>query len=363
MSEDVARLQIVYQAIQNGVSVPDAVKQLDAIFPTNRISEGQQAVANKVVGRQIARGITSPAVTQFAGYHASLFQTLTNDVKQLVGKLPEGGSKAEAADRIAALVIGLAVLYPAYDAILKAVTKNPNAVAKRGGIFAVLYNIEQLMKGKENLQAATQATFTPSPVTEAVVETALNRDLFTGDQPIPQGGAVNPLTVGKAFGSELGSNVSLAENASQVASGSKPLNSYLASLVGVSIPKSSPSVSNLDSLIYDQRPTLDTQLKAAVAAGDTAQATQIMGSFNKELLNNIVDALIENKQPSGGLWGDVLRQIKIQNSVTGNTDALKKQILADPQFKAYWLTTPSATVMKTYKGNQGKSGFQKITGQ
>ncbi len=360
MSEDMARLQIVYQGIENGMTTDQAVAQVDKIFPTNRISAGQEKVANKIVGTRIAGAIRNPNVTMFAGYHASLFQTVANDVKQLLGYIPEAGTKKEAADRIAALAIGLLALYPAYDAILKAVTKNPNAVAKRGGIFAVLYNIEQLLKSKENIATFTSGTFTPSPVTEALVETALNRDFFTGNEPIPQGTPVNPLTVAGAFNSELGGASSASQNASQIASGKKALSSYLYSLVGVSIPKSSPSLVTVEDMIYNQRTGLDSQIKAAVAAGDMVTANKIKDTYNKKLLDNLVDALIETKPQSGGLLSSMVRQVKIENEITGDTKALRQQLWTDPKLKADWLQLPSAKVMQTYDANQTKNNIQKL---
>ncbi len=362
MSEDVARLQIIYSSIQNGMTIDDAVRQVDAIFPTNRVSTGQYSIANKVVGSSITRAITNPMVTQFAGYHASLAQTVANDAKKLLGKATPM-DRAQAADRIAGLILGLVVLYPAYDALLKFVTKNPNAVAKRGGVFALLYNVQQLLENKENPATFFGSTFTLAPLTEALLETALNRDFFTGNQIIPQG---TPNYAGQLLGAasnELIGNISIAQNASQISSGAKPFVTVAWSEIGVSIPKSSPSLQNVESLIYDQRTGVDSQIKKAVLQGDMTTAQNLANSFNRELLDNMVQAILEGSPKKGSLMEQIIAQVKQENGKGPNTQQLRTQLWNDPALKSDWLKMPSKTVMSNYGGKQGETSMQAIFGK
>lgn len=366
-SEDVARLQIIYKSIGEGMSVDDAVKQVDDIFPTNRISEGQYNLVQKAIGQAPANFFADPHVTMFSGYHASLFKTLYNDVKDAVtgsgAKESKGGNRAAAADRIAGLLIGILFLYPAYDAILKAATKNPGASAKRGGVFAPIDTAVKAAEGKESFGAAVSSVFTLNPMFEAFFETVGNSDWFTNTQPLPQGTSINPKTVAGAFLKELGGGVQGVTAPSAVASGNKPLASYLWSLAGVTVPKSTPSIVNLNAMIYDERPQLLTQVKTLVDAGDTAGATKIITDFNQRLLKNAMDALIENGygKPKG-LGAQVVSQIAHEAGYTGDVSQLRSQVIADPNMKKYWLALPSDKVMSNFQANKTKTSGQKLFG-
>lgn len=349
-SEDVARLQIIYDEIRNGATPEEAIETVDKVFPTNRISEGQWDAANKMLGTKLSNAIANPNVTMFSGYHASLIETLANDAKDMLGRLYPGGeptdfgTKAGAADRIAMLVVGLTVLYPAYDAILKKVTGNKTAESTRGGVFAVPDNVYRALRGKEGFAQAIAKEATPAPVTQALLETWFNKDFFTGNDVVPKGDPsfINNLkNFATGMGSEVLNKINPLQNAQNVISGQKPLSSFLWSELGVKTPKATPSTANVQSLIYDQRPGLLSQVKALWAQGKYQEAQDIMTHYNSNLMQNAIDALQENGHP-----------IQDENAL--------RAWLRDTGLKAYWLKPPSDEVMQNYQANAKKTPLQKV---
>jgi hypothetical protein len=350
ISEDVARLELTYERIRSNiktgmtkdVATEEAVKNTDKIFPTNRISEGQYNIASKLVGRDVVNAISRPDVTLYAGYHASLLQTLANNAKDLLGKVPLK-DRAAAADRIVGLVIGLTVLYPAYDKLLQFVTGNPKAEAKRGGVFAPIENTIKLAQGKEGVAQYGTSLMTPAPVTEAAAETLFNTDFFSGQKIVPAGDQGLSLLkdyVG-GFGQEVGANVQPFRAGQQIAAGTKNPRDYFLSLIGVNSPKSTPSEVNLSSMLYDERNQRITDMKKAVASGDAKGASDIAAEFNKRLLQNAIDAFKE----SG-------------HNITDET-ALR-QWLITTGLSSRFIHLPTSVQMSNYTQGRSKSTLQKV---
>lgn len=377
-SEDLARQSIAYRSIlkqTNGKGltkdltpedrsaiIKRAVQRVDAVFPTNRISAGQLRALNGILGRRPTQILLNNIVTLFMQYHAGLFQNMFNDVKGATTGMPEGGTRSEALERIAAGIFILAALYPALDGLVKWILRNPTAAVKRGGDFAILNSIEQYLKGKDTFSQALTGTVTLQPLLVAAMETIENRDFFTGNQLAYAGDGSTPLST---FMGELGSNVVVSSNLDAIISGGKSPSTYLLSLIGLSTPKSSPSLINVDSLYYDQYNGDNAAMKKAVASGNVTQAEKIMKTYNDELLSNMVDAVIENQPVKGSPWYNAIQQIKIQDELIGGykSDLAKyiwSQVQKDSKLKAQFLHLPTSTQMKTYAGNQSKSGLQKI---
>ena len=377
MSEDVARMQIAYQTILSetgGKGIPEdmpkadkdaliarAVKKVDAIFPTNRISPGQYEIMN-TLSPSVTKALTHNMITLFMQYHASQISTIYNDAKEGVGGSNDGGGKMAAWGRIAALVFVLSTVYTAYDGFLKWATNNPTAMAKRGGEEAMLYHLQQYLDKKENFNQAMSGSITFQPLLIAALETFENHDFFTGNQLTMPGQPSNPFTT---FMNELGSDVVVSSNIDAIAAGKKPVSTYLLSLVGINTPKSSPSLVNADEMVYNERSSDYSAMKASLAKGDTKGAQSIMNDYNSRLLTNMTDAALEMTPEKGGAWSKVIHQFQLENGLLKGTREkvaawIWNQTKTDSKLRAEFLQMPSDTVMNNYGATEAKTNMEKL---
>lgn len=95
------------------------------------------------------------------------------------------GASAEdrtwALSRIAMLGLLVAVVYPAYQQLVKKLSHDPNARVKRFGLSGTVQNMLDVHSGKKDIIPAFESEMTPSALVKGTVEGFVNRDSFTGD--------------------------------------------------------------------------------------------------------------------------------------------------------------------------------------
>lgn len=171
---DVATMQAVYEEMEHGKSMEDAIQEVGKHIPNYRMPArilDSKAIANIMQDRNI---------TMFGAYHYGALKSYGELIKSLVDFKSDPKEGAASFDKLAMMgVIGL-VVYPALDNVARALTGNPDAQLRRAGATTFPYNTYQFLKGKMDLPTYLFSIATPAPLLKAGVELTLNRNLFNG---------------------------------------------------------------------------------------------------------------------------------------------------------------------------------------
>ena len=108
-----------------------------------------------------------------------------------------------------------------------------------------------------------------------------------------------------------------------------------ATLIGVHTPASNQETSDLDNMIYLEKPQIDNQAKALITKGDTTGALAIIKKFNNELMAQI-------------------KKTDIANGKSGSNARVQYYFNKDG------LKMPGIKAMSNYQAKQGKSEGQKL---
>jgi len=205
-TNDIATMEAVFERMERGKTMEDAVADTSKHIPNYRVPS---EVLNS---RSIANIMRSDSgLTMFGAYHygalKSYGEMLTSLGKGLTGKASPG-EVTETMDKIAALAITTYILYPALDEVAKTVTGNKYASFRRAGASTFLYNTQKLGEIATSRQGATsvdyaryfQSVVTPSIGLKAGMEFYFGRDTYNG-RPISYGqkilGSISPLEYGR----------------------------------------------------------------------------------------------------------------------------------------------------------------------
>jgi hypothetical protein len=205
-TNDIATLEAIFERMEHGRTMEDAVADTAKHIPNYRIPSsvlGSNAIAKFMRG--------DSQVTMFGAYHygalKSYGEMLTSLGKGLVGK-ESPAEVARTVDKIAALIIGTYVLYPAIDKIAQVVTGNNYASIRRAGASTVVSNAQKLFEAHQSRAGITsvdlarmiQGSVTPAPLLKLGMESWFGRDSYNG-RPIniPQKimGSISPLDYGR----------------------------------------------------------------------------------------------------------------------------------------------------------------------
>jgi hypothetical protein len=205
-TNDIATLEAVFERMERGRSMEDAVADTAKHIPDYRVPS---AVLGSNELAKFMRG--DSGITMFGAYHygalKSYGEMLTSLGKGLAGK-ESPAEIAATVDKIAALVIGTYVIYPALDQVAQAVTGNRYASIRRAGASTFVSNAQKLIDASQtragmssvDVARLAQGSLTMSPAYKLGTEFWMGRDMYNG-RPISYGqkilGAISPLDYGR----------------------------------------------------------------------------------------------------------------------------------------------------------------------
>lgn len=173
---DVLYTQLVKEQIQMGKSMNDAVLDVgkhmpEYIIPSRVISEGK-------AGR-VASEVLQSKFNVFSRYHYGLMRAVTETAKDLRGKNP--GDLAKGLDRSAALLVGMAVMFPLMDQTIQQIFGDPSLHQRRSGPYHVMDSAGKVIGGEKDISALGMSLLTPNPGLMSAAEFMNNRYLGTGE--------------------------------------------------------------------------------------------------------------------------------------------------------------------------------------
>lgn len=352
-TNDFFTLQAIYERQAEGMSLPDAIKDVGKHIPNYQIPS---RIFNS---RAISQLMQNPNITMFGAYHYGALKSYGEMIKTLVtgnsGERPmrynaESGKRtygeyynkesfkerAKAVDMLAMMAIIGLFLYPLADKFIKQITGNKKAQLRRAGSTTIPYNTWKLIRGKEDFSTYIQSIITPAIGTKTIAQLVTNTDFYTRQKLINQGTALEDLL---KTGEQAIAPVSQAQ---QLISGTKNLEDFLLGLVGISTPKTTPSTSNILNLIYERRPIIINEVKDLYSQGKIQQGNDKIAKFNEILIQNYVDAAKEEGSTAS------------ENELTQFFDKFLKTL------NGKLITPPTQKQLQNFNVNQNLSNFQKL---
>lgn len=278
---------------KKGMSLEDAMKATEKYSLQYKVpSRVGGKLAPGKLGRSLSATLQSPKVF-FGRYKYDLYKIMVNSIKDTINLktlVTHPGQNLQAADKLAAMAVGAAVVWPLVDKGVQKLSGNKNAYIKAPGALELPETINQLRTGKKNpVTVAGNQLFISSAV-QIPLDVRNNRDSFTGKQIIdPNASGKDQL---KQLGSWLLKQTPPAQKASQLANakGNKAVDTLLG-MASANFPKNSPEVNKLNSLQYDSLPNIQKQAKAQAQGGDVNGAEQTISQYNQAVLKAAKDAL------------------------------------------------------------------------
>ena len=243
---DIATLQSIYEEMDRGRTMEQAIEETGRHIPNYRIPPrimGSKLVSDLMKGES--------GVTMFGAYHYGALRSYGEMIKEITGKESNAAVRGEAAGRIAALALATYFIYPQLDKAAQWASGNQNAEVRRAGASTFPANTEKLAKGQIDFAQWVQAVLTPSVGFNVAVESYYGRDPRTGKKisyPEIAKRSLAPISQG-----------------SKVAEGSTSISKFLWGLGGVSLrdrPQPTPAEVVMNKLAFHSDKDPDEGMKS-----------------------------------------------------------------------------------------------------
>lgn len=238
-----------------------------------------------VARRGLANTLSSPKVF-FGRYRYDLYRIMSNTIKDSVNlkSLVKGGKEnAQALDKLAAMALGTAIVWPLVDKGIQKVSGNKNAYMKAPGTLELPSAVKDVAQGKKApLTEASNQVYLSSLITQGI-DLKSNRDSFTGKQVYDPNSSIKQqfADISKWLASQQAPSQQFKQGTSDK---SKIGVDILLSLASARLPKNSPEVNKLNSFKFDSLPTLQGNAKSLAAKGDVNGAISDIKSYDRQVL-------------------------------------------------------------------------------
>lgn len=302
--------QILETREMKGISTEDAIKDVTKVLPDYRLP-----VKVRLVGKPIIRNTTAFLTYRLNTLNSYLeigktvitgngsekpMQVSTKTGKRTYGEYTNKESfkaRAGAFNKIAmALALGTIVI-PIINDELKKLSGNPYTHLHEPAQLAIVQNVNKLINGDIDFGAWVQTIISPAIATDEILQQFLNLDTFTGNKiRIAGTSAMDQI---KASIQHAETAVTPINDINRVQSGKATKSELLMSFGGIDNPHTGAGTVKSNSLIYDLKPNLETQMKAEIFAGNKQGAKELMNKFNASLKKAYLQTYSEqNKTPS-----------------------------------------------------------------
>ena len=253
---DMLMLQRQFELEARGKPTRQAIFEAEKDIPNYR-------VPSEVMGsRLLSMGLKSPNFMNFGRYHYGLMRSLSEMVKDMIGPKATLAERTEAAGKLTVLgMIGI-LGFPALDALLRQVTGNEDATARRAGPLSVLsaggtlarnaYQKfsgesadlrnpfgQQLLPGDKEWVSITAPLMTPAPTMAMIPEVVWGRDWMGREIVDPR---ASPMGMAVQTGEAVASHISPLQMLMQSAQEGGATQAA-GGLVGLSLPRKPPGPS------------------------------------------------------------------------------------------------------------------------
>lgn len=312
LSNDFLTMQSIFETMETrGMTMSEAIAETARFIPDYRakprLLDKPLSAAGKLVGQQrmggatarwLAKGLVyNRYISLFGSYHVGLFESLKNTVVDTAKgtdwtfSTESNIHRAKSADKMLMLGIMMLVIYPWLDSLAKKAYGSTSYIT-RSGITKYPWLAYKWAIGDTSTSQAAQQILTPAVLAWETLQQFTDRDFFSGNQITGPGneGRINHGLNAVAPFIEF----------QKVASGRATMAEFGMTLLGVHVPKNTATAYQLNSMIYDEKPKVNTQVKKHLAAGDEEGGLKLAQDFNARLQ----DLIRENDIASNGATTD-----------------------------------------------------------
>lgn len=236
------------------------------------------------IQRGLSRGLRSPAIF-FGRYKYDQVRILSNIIKDTVNlkslvKNPK--QNVQAVDKLAALAIGTAIVWPLVDKGVQKLSGDKNAHVTAPGVGGLVEAGTKVATGQEGAgQAISSQISIATPVTLGL-DIKNNINSFTG-KPIADPNASETQQAEQRL-KYIESQLSPLQKFSQGKSNApNKVVGVILSMAGASLPKNSSADTKLASYQYDTQPMIQAYAKQQAAKGDVKGAIDTITKYNNEV--------------------------------------------------------------------------------
>ena len=299
-TNDLATMQAIYEEVENGRTLDEAIKEVGKHIPN-------YVMPSRIMNsKAVATLMSNPNITMFGAYHYGALKSYVEMAKSGIKGTPK--EKLEALDKLAMLALIMFVIYPALDKVVRAITGNDKAHLRRAGTTTIPENIFKMASGKIDFSQVLQSIMTPAVGAKEGLELAFNRDFFTGKKVLPSGEEMEGL---KDFA--LQTVVPL--NATQrIVSGKISLSDYLMSMTGISL--SDPNKGKWYSMI-DSKEQIQSKIDILATKDEelgTRKAADKAYDFNIKQLKKLLE--IKDEEKLTDIPDSTINRITVGNAKT-----------------------------------------------
>ncbi len=297
-TNDIATMQAIYEEVENGRTLDEAIKEVGKHIPN-------YVMPSRIMNsKAIATLMSNPNVTMFGAYHYGALKSYVEMAKStLKGDKKE---KLEALDKLAMLVLIAFVIYPALDKVMQMITGNKRAHLRRAGATTFPDNIYKVAKGQIDYAQALQTVMTPAALAKLGLEVAFDRDFFTGKKLLPSGEELEGL---KDTGIEA---IAPANAINRMTGGKISPSDYALSMAGISM--SDPNKGKWYAM-QDSREQIQAKIDALNTQDqekNTAKAADKAYSFNMKQLQKLLE--IKNDDQLQEIPESTINRIIVRNA-------------------------------------------------
>jgi len=165
-SNDIATMQAIYEEMDHGKSLEQAIEDVGKHIPN-------YIVPSRIMDqRSISALMTNQNFTMFGAYHYGMLKSYGEMAKSILQGA--GKEKMEALDKLAMLALTNFFIYPTLDKIAQGITGDKSARVGRAGAATVPDLLARAAKGRVDMAQVIQAIVTPAILARMTIETAFN---------------------------------------------------------------------------------------------------------------------------------------------------------------------------------------------
>jgi hypothetical protein len=304
VQQDALNLSRIHERMDKGMTLEQAAAETARFNP-------QYQVPSRVAGSRAAANILKNNNLLFFGsYHYDQWKVISNSVMDLAGK--NGGKAAlAAADKFAAMTLGIYATGALVDKGLQAITGNTNANTKPFGVLDLPSQIYKTVTGQEDVGTLLSGQIFPAISLNTVAQLFENRDFYTGSQIRDTNASASDQIKQLSTWLYGQSPMSFIQNEVTKGNTAAGVGGAVLALAGAKFPKNSVETNNLYSLKYDSLPNIQQQAYKQAQAGDVAGAKTTISQYDTLVLAAAKAALKSANKPVPSdkvLTKDLLKQ-------------------------------------------------------
>ena len=218
-TRDIMYSQLIKEQMLMGKDMRESIAEVGKHMPEYYIPS--RVISDGPAGRIASKILQSPLLV-FSPYHYGMVKA----VKEIGKDIASGQAEHMVAgmDRAAAIIAGLAVVYPLLDQLNAQMSGQDIAKQRRAGIYHLISGAGEVFDGKKDPSSLITSMLTPNPAPVAAFEILQNHYLWSGQPIRHEGSSMKAQAVDTV--KHLASKLAPAQAAAEIHEGKKSWEQY-----------------------------------------------------------------------------------------------------------------------------------------